>query len=549
MTDFISRIYKSILLYKAIIYCSVCILVPNKAIEIASAQENKLDNVPNREKNNNIDSETSPSDSTNISQPQPEAPVMIEDNLPVTSVNQLADVQPTDWAFQALQSLVERYGCIAGYPDQTFRGNRSLNRYEFAAAFASCLERVNQMIQTARENYATQEELAVIRKLQTEFSQELAEVTPRLQPLGDRLSKLEKIPSFSTTTQLLGKAIFGLSGFGGNDVDGNVVFSHRTELNLDSSFIGKDRLRIRLLARNSTRFNRVTDTDMANLSFAGDSRNNWEISQLSYQFRPTRKLQVFVSTEGGSLTAFTSSFNSPVGNSGIGHIANFSEKSAIYDLGGGTGVGMEYRFSDQVRLAVGYMAGGQPNNPKQGIGGGKYGAIAQLSWLPTDKFSLGLTYIRAYNTLDTGKGSDFANDPFDGDPTTANAYGIQASYRLNRKTTLSGWVGLIDAKAESGENQGDRAKISTWAMTFGLNDIGGQGNLLGFVVGQPPKVVETDLDERKDPDTTWHLEAFYRYRINDNMYITPGVYLIINPEHNANNDPIYVWTIRQTFLF
>lgn len=39
----------------------------------------------------------------------------------VTSVSQLSDVQPTDWVFQALQSLVERYGCIAGYPDGTFR--------------------------------------------------------------------------------------------------------------------------------------------------------------------------------------------------------------------------------------------------------------------------------------------------------------------------------------------------------------------------------------------------------------------------------------------
>lgn len=51
----------------------------------------------------------------------------------VTSVSQLSDVQPTDWAFQALQSLVERYGVIAGYPDSTFRGNRALTRYEFAA--------------------------------------------------------------------------------------------------------------------------------------------------------------------------------------------------------------------------------------------------------------------------------------------------------------------------------------------------------------------------------------------------------------------------------
>ena len=36
-----------------------------------------------------------------------------EEAAQVTSVSQLSDVQPTDWAFQALQSLVERYGCIA----------------------------------------------------------------------------------------------------------------------------------------------------------------------------------------------------------------------------------------------------------------------------------------------------------------------------------------------------------------------------------------------------------------------------------------------------
>jgi S-layer homology domain len=46
----------------------------------------------------------------------------------ITSVSQLNDVQPNDWAFQALQSLVERYGCIAGYPNNTYRGNQSISR-------------------------------------------------------------------------------------------------------------------------------------------------------------------------------------------------------------------------------------------------------------------------------------------------------------------------------------------------------------------------------------------------------------------------------------
>ncbi len=58
----------------------------------------------------------------------------------VNSVSQFSDVQPTDWAFQSLQSLVERYGCIAGYPSGTFRGNRALTRYEFAAGLNRYME-------------------------------------------------------------------------------------------------------------------------------------------------------------------------------------------------------------------------------------------------------------------------------------------------------------------------------------------------------------------------------------------------------------------------
>jgi S-layer homology domain len=66
----------------------------------------------------------------------------------VTSVSQLTDIQPTDWAFQALQGLVERYGCISGYPDRTFRGNRALTRSEFAAGLSACLDHVNEQIKS-----------------------------------------------------------------------------------------------------------------------------------------------------------------------------------------------------------------------------------------------------------------------------------------------------------------------------------------------------------------------------------------------------------------
>ncbi len=90
----------------------------------------------------------------------------------VTSVSQLSDVRPTDWAFQALQSLVERYGCIAGYPDGTFRGNRAMTRYEFAAGLNACLDKVSELIRGGTGNFATRDDLAALQRLQEEFAAE-----------------------------------------------------------------------------------------------------------------------------------------------------------------------------------------------------------------------------------------------------------------------------------------------------------------------------------------------------------------------------------------
>jgi hypothetical protein len=89
-----------------------------------------------------------------------------DDLAQVTSISQLSDVQPTDWAFQALQSLVERYGCIAGYPNATFRGNRALTRFEFAAGLNACLDRVNELIATATADVITQNDLSSLQRLQ-----------------------------------------------------------------------------------------------------------------------------------------------------------------------------------------------------------------------------------------------------------------------------------------------------------------------------------------------------------------------------------------------
>ena len=129
----------------------------------------------------------------------------------VTSVSQLTDVKPTDWAFQALQSLVERYGCIAGYPDKTFKGNRAITRYEFAAGLNSCMDRINDLISASTADAVKKSGLETLRKLQEQFAAELTALRGRVDSLEGKVATLQK-QQFSTTTKLSGQVWINMTG-------------------------------------------------------------------------------------------------------------------------------------------------------------------------------------------------------------------------------------------------------------------------------------------------------------------------------------------------
>ena len=106
----------------------------------------------------------------------------------VTSVSELRDVQPTEWAYEALKSLVERYGCIVGYPDRTFRGNRALSRWEFAAGLNACMNVMERLLQ---ENVAVvREDIDKLKTLAQQFEQELAQLGARVDNLETRTAYL-----------------------------------------------------------------------------------------------------------------------------------------------------------------------------------------------------------------------------------------------------------------------------------------------------------------------------------------------------------------------
>lgn len=74
--------------------------------------------------------------------------------------------------------------------------------------------------------------------------------------------------------------------------------------------------------------------------------------------------------------------------------------------------------------------------------------------------------------------------------------------------------------------------------------------MAGIIFGMEPKVTDSSINEiNQDSDTSYHIEAFCQFQINDNIAITPGVVWLTAPDHNENNDDVVIGALRTTFTF
>ncbi|MEH2283744.1 MAG: iron uptake porin [Nostoc sp.] len=480
----------------------------------------------------------------------------------VTSVSQFSDVQPTDWAFQALQSLVERYGCIAGYPNSTYRGNRALTRYEFAAGLNACLDRVNELIATATGDLVNKQDLATLQKLQEDFSAELATLRGRVDAVEAKTAELEA-NQFSTTTKLQGQVVAVVSDvLSGNTVNGaeitdeNTTLGVRARIELVTSFTGQDTLFTRIQANNILSPN--IGTPEGNLFFAGeDGTTNAAIDALYYKFPLGEKTQVIAIANAGAADDLTSTVNLFDGDGAFGALSTFGTRNPIYGQINGAGLGVTHEFSDKLALSLGYLSGtANDPTPNNGLFNGSYGALAQLTVKPSDRISIGLTYINSYNQplLTGSNAATFQNIaaiqglPEEEVAFSSNSYGVQASIGITDNIVLGGWAGYTNSQSLKG-NGGD-VDIWNYAVTLGFPDLGKKGNLAGIIAGMEPKVTSSNLAGLdSDPDTSYHLEAFYQYQLSDNITITPGVIWLTSPDHNNNNDDVVIGALRTTFSF
>ena len=453
----------------------------------------------------------------------------------VSSINQLSDVQPTDWAYQALSNLVERYGCVAGYPNGTYGGGRSMTRYEAAALLNACLDRVTEV---------TDE----LKRLQAEFATELATIRGRVDGLEAKVGELEAT-QFSTTTKLRGEATFVLGGVPGydtkSDVSTRTAFNYDVRLNFDTSFTGKDLLRTRLRSANFSSDPFGSSSSLFKLDKADNTQGEMGdavvIDRLYYSFpafNNSTTLTVGAKVRNTEMAWVPSAYKSEI-------LDFFAVAGApgVYNKATGAGFGALWRQKGKQGFVAGvnYVAqNGEDSSTGEFDESSGLNTLAQVGYRGQNwgigagyRYGTEGTRVRTYNGLNGASGTLVPCQ-------TSNGYSINAYWQPNQSGIVPsvsvgyGWNSVSGTKSDATDSD-------SWMAGLQWSDVFAKGNSAGIAVGQAPT--------GEDLEKATMLEIFYKYQVSDNISITPAIFYASDIQRLNDNASKWGGVIQTKFTF
>ena len=450
----------------------------------------------------------------------------------VTSVSQLSDVQPTDWAYQALSNLVERYGCVAGYANGTFGGGRAMTRYEAAALLNACLDRVTE----------NTDELA---RLANEFRNELTTIQGSVAKLEAQVGELEAT-QFSTTTKLRGEANFVLGGVDDYRTKGGdttrTAFNYDLRLNLDTSFTGKDLLRTRLRSANFSGDPFGSSSSLFKLDKADNTSsevgNNVVIDRLFYQFPAFNNKATL--TAGAAVRNTEIAWMPSAYKSGILDFFAVAGTPGVYNKATGAGFGAQYGKKGLI-AGVNYVAqAGQDSTRGEFDETGALNTLAQIGYRGKNygaafgyRYGTEGTRVRTYNGIDGASGTLVPGQ-------TSNGYALNAYWEPEKSGIIPaisagyGWNTVSGTASDATDSQ-------SWFAGLQWEDVFVGGNSAGVAIGQAP------TGENLEKATM--LEIFYKYQVSDNISITPAIIYGSDNQRLADNSSNWGGVIQTTFKF
>ena len=450
----------------------------------------------------------------------------------VTSIGQFSDLRPTDWAYQALSNLIERYGCVAGYPDRTFRGGRSMTRFEAAALLNACLDRITDVTDD-------------LKRLMAEFEKELAVLKGRIDGLEPKAGELEA-SQFSTTTKLSGLATFVVGGVSNNPAGEQVTFNYDVQLNLDTSFTGKDLLRTVLRAGNFDGDRNAFGGGLSTLEIAFQEESGPDvlgIDKLFYQFPIGSQ---FTATFGGRvgqedmLALWPSAYPSDT----ILNVLTLNGAPLAYNKNLGSGLGLWYQDSGW-SVSANYVAANAADSSQGLLNSTSAGTTTVQLGYGQENWGLAAIYSYLNGGVGVPGATPFITAEIEEGGASTNAFGISGFWQ----PAEGGWIPSISAGYGLNRSSGADLRTSqSWMVGLQWSDVLAEGNSFGMGVGQPAFATAT----RNGADTekgVWAWEWWYQWQVTDAISVTPAIFYLNSPGGNQGGGNQIGALIKTSFQF
>jgi hypothetical protein len=411
----------------------------------------------------------------------------------------------------------------------------------------------------------------------------------RVDGLEKKVGKLEA-QQFSTTTKLRGElnsVIGGIaytgSAFSNRNISANnaytnngssstaipaynaISFNYDLRLNLNTSFTGKDLLFTRLRAGNwldsgfaGSGTGRI---NMAGLDKATSYTNNTvNIDRLYYQFPIGKEFTAIIGPRLRNTEMIA--FRPQAYNPEILDFFTLAGAPNAYNKATGGGFGLTWK--QNVKKGNPYLTAsanfvsetaenGDPNSGGMFSAYGRNNVTVQVGARGTN---WGVAALYRYGTCNTDlrRGTPMAatdlpcNTTLAGNNASSNNLGLGAFWQPKQTGWIPsislgwGYSGLSQAGTVSGTNTSSTgpnsiANVSaaqSWSAMFQWDDAFAKGNSAGFAFGQGSMATATRNGIGAN-DSNYAFEWFYRFRVSDNISITPAVFYLSNPLGQQQN--------------
>ncbi len=468
----------------------------------------------------------------------------------ITSISQFSDVRPTDWAYQALSSLVERYGCVSATSNGSFEGNRPMTRFEAAALLNACLDSVSEITDSER-------------RLLKEFAPEIAIIRGRVDSLEAKVGVFGA-SQFSTTTKLTGKTEFVMGGVDrDNATDTATTLNYSTRFDVKTSFTGEDLLYTRIKAGNFDNSAFASKNYGAYLGATHKSADALEVDKIWYTSPVGDNITAWVGPAIESdhmLASKPSIYKSILKDFGKGGAAGAYGVST----GGGFGVAWTQSVDDsstpRFAISSNYVSSGASSasdgkgmltdNQSKWLNKIEYGSkrwqvslgIAKEMCDSVDGTESCKGWTSYYGT-EKGKAAGTGN---------ATSYSARAYWKPEDAGAVpSVQIGYDIRQIDDDGASGSVEEQTGWMVGLTWKDAFIDGNKLGMAYGQRMHASEIVGGTTDPAEDNYLWEVYYSHKISDNVSVTPAIFGGEDTYNGASDgsDDILGAIVKTTFKF